>query len=304
MTITIILLIFLYLVARGFMRVISYFWNWLAGGEKLDEETVEQEEAAREESEEVLESKLKHAEKKRGRERRFARWDATREAVNEYVDNMKLDWYQLVVIFVISSMGGLLIEEVWRYISRDGLIENRVGLVWGPFSPIYGVGAVILTLMAFELRKHHAKGWQVFLLSMVVGGCLEQFAGWAMETLFHATSWSYLHLPDHITQWVSVRFLFVWGILGYSWFRWIMPRMLYIIGMPTTKRQAFFVTFLAIYLVLDIGMTFACFIRKTARDQGIEASNAFEEWVDENYDDEFITNRFQNLTISSGDEDE
>ena len=76
-----------------------------------------------------------------------------------------------------------------------------------------------------------------------------------------------------------------------------MPVLLYRIGMLTSKRQLVFVVLLSVYLVADIVMTMACFNRKTARDEGVPAQNAFEEWVDENYTDEFIANRFQNLVI-------
>lgn len=178
-----------------------------------------------------------------------------------------------------------------------GLTENRVGLVWGPFSPLYGFGSVFLTVVSFELRRHGAKNWQVFLAAALIGGLLEQVTGWSMETLFNATSWSYSHLPDHITKWVAWRFLVFWGLLGLVWCRAVMPVLLYRIGMLTSKRQLVFVVLLSVYLVADIVMTMACFNRKTARDEGVPAQNAFEEWVDENYTDEFIANRFQNLVI-------
>ncbi len=67
-----------------------------------------------------------------------------------------------------------------------GVLESRVGLVWGPFSPLYGVGAVLLTLVLWPLRK--APAWKVFLLSAALGGALEQTAGWSMEHFAHASS--------------------------------------------------------------------------------------------------------------------
>ena len=182
-------------------------------------------------------------------------------------------------------------------LATAGLTENRVGLVWGPFSPLYGLGAVLLTLLSFFLRSRGAKGWQVFLVSALVGGVLEQLTGWSMSTFFDAESWTYLHLPDHITQWVAWRFLAFWGLLGLTWSRAVMPRLLYTIGMPTTRRQAVFVTLVAVYLVADIAMTLVCFDRKTERDAGIPPANAFEQWVDTNYSDEFIAARFENLKI-------
>ena len=256
-------------------------------------------EQALEGSEDVLERELARAKDARGLGRVFARWRASKEAVNEYLDRMHLGWYQVIIIFFVGCMAGLLLEEIWMLLTA-GLTENRVGLVWGPFSPLYGTGAVLLTALCFQLRRHGAGSLQIFLASACIGGGLEQLTGWAMEELFNATSWTYEFLPDHITKWVAWRFLFFWGILGLVWARGVMPRLLYQIGMPTSKRQVLFVTLVAVYLVADIGMTLVCFNRKTARDAGVPAANAFERWVDTNYTDEFISSRFQNMVIESG----
>ena len=296
MFLSLIFVVFLYAVVQGFVRVVVFFWEWLSRGRQLDEDDVERAETALEESEDALERELARAERERGLGRLFARWRASAAAVDEYLDHLHLGWYQIVILFFLGSMAGLLIEEVWM-LATAGLTENRVGLVWGPFSPLYGLGAVLLTLLSFFLRSRGARAWQVFLVSALVGGVLEQLTGWSMSTFFDAESWTYLHLPDHITQWVAWRFLAFWGLLGLTWSRAVMPRLLYTIGMPTTRRQAVFVTLVAVYLVADIVMTLVCFDRKTERDAGIPPANAFEQWVDTNYSDEFIAGRFENLKI-------
>ena len=270
MFLSLIFVVFLYAVVQGFVRVVVFFWEWLSRGRQLDEDDVERAEAALEESEDALERELARAERERGLGRLFARWRASAAAVDEYLDHLHLGWYQIIILFFLGSMAGLLIEEVWM-LATAGLTENRVGLVWGPFSP--------------------------FLVSALVGGVLEQLTGWSMSTFFDAESWTYLHLPDHITQWVAWRFLAFWGLLGLTWSRAVMPRLLYQIGMPTTRRQAVFVTLVAVYLVADIAMTLVCFDRKTERDAGVPPANAFEQWVDTNYSDEFIAARFENLKI-------
>lgn len=293
---TLLLLVFFIEIVRGFVRVIVYFSEWLQRGQSIDEESLEPAVRAMVESDDALEREMARASQKRGLARVFARWQATNDAVDEYLDNMNLSWYQAIIIFFVGCMAGLLLEEIWMLVTA-GLTENRVGLVWGPFSPLYGTGAVLLTVLCFQMRRHGAKTWQIFLISAAIGGGLEQVTGWAMEVLFNAESWTYLHLPDHITQWVAWRFLFFWGLLGIVWTRVIMPKLLYQIGMPTSRRQVLFVTLVAVYLVADIGMTLVCFNRKTARDAGVPPANAFEQWVDTNYTDDFIAGRFENLKI-------
>ncbi len=232
-------------------------------------------------------------------------WEQRREIIkadmefrDRYLDRIELTLYQLIIIFVIGSFLGLIIEEIWMY-ATAGLTEGRYGLVWGPFSPLYGTGAAFLTLLCWPMRQNHAKWWVIFLVSVVVGGLLEQLTGWSMMTFFHAESWNYLHLPDHITQWVAWRFLFFWGLIGLVWCNVLMPNLVYAIGQPTTRRQIIFITLLAVYLAADISMTIICFQRQTMRDAGVPPQNAFEQWVDTNYSDEFIESRFENLKIKS-----
>ena len=221
---------------------------------------------------------------------------ASFKARREYLDYIKLGWFQIVVIFLVASVLGLIIEEIWMFIT-EGLTQSRVGLVWGPYSPIYGFGAVLLTIVCWKLRERGAKAWQIFVVGMIVGGLLEQITGWGMETFLGAVSWDYTGVPGALTKWVAWPFLFFWGGLGLVWSKAIMPELLYHIGNPTTVRQVVFVSLLAIYLAADIGMTVMCFGRMAARDAGIAPSNGFEEWVDENYTDEFIAARFENMAI-------
>lgn len=178
-----------------------------------------------------------------------------------------------------------------------GVLESRVGLVWGPFSPLYGCGAVLLTVVLWRLRDQPT--WMIFLISAGLGGILEQLAGWSMETVMHAWSWSYLHFPDHITQWVAWRFLIVWGLLGVAWCKVIMPELLYRIGEPTSRRQAVVVSFLTAFIALDIAMTVACFWRAGKREEGVPPQNVFEEYVDRHFGDEFIKGKFENLRMDS-----
>ena len=292
------LLTLAYLVASGFVRVVRYFWGWLSSGEKidgaagnvscavLDTASDDGSDAAIDVASPALQTAP------------FSKPKPTQAELSAYLDKMHLGWYQVVILFIVGCMAGLLIEEIWMLITA-GLTESRVGLIWGPFSPLYGTGAVFLTVICYQLHKHHANNLVIFLVSIVVGGTLEQLTGWGMQEIFHSESWTYAHLPDAITQWVAWRFLGFWGILGLIWCRVIMPRALYKIGEPTSKRQAIFVTLLTVYLVADITMTVACLGRKAQRDAGIPPSNAFEMWVDTHYDDSFVSTRFQNMTFTS-----
>lgn len=213
---------------------------------------------------------------------------------NEYLEAHPPSIYQYIIIFLIASVLGLVLETVYTFI-MFGVVESRVGLVWGPFSPLYGCGAVLLTVCLWQVRDR--PWWQIFLLSALLGGALEQTTGWSMERFANAESWTYLGLPDHITQWVAWRFLAMWGLIGLTWCKVIMPELIYRIGQPTTNRQMVVVGVLTAFMTLDIVMTLACFWRAGQRHRGVPPSNPFEVYVDTHFDDDFIADTFENMQI-------
>ena len=80
-----------------------------------------------------------------------------------------LNFFNLFWIFVVASIIGLVLETIYHFAVVDpGHYQDRAGLLFGPFSPIYGVGAVLMT-MALN-RFHKAPLAVVFLVSAVIGG--------------------------------------------------------------------------------------------------------------------------------------
>ena len=200
---------------------------------------------------------------------------------DEWLDHMRPGFYQYVIIFMVASVAGLILEMAWMLIS-SGRTELRVG-------------ACLLTMVLWNFRT--APKAQVFFVSALLGGGLEQTTGMLMEDLFHAQSWTYIGLPDAITQWIAWRFLFAWGVLGLVWCRVVMPEVIYRIGEPTNRRQIVIVSLMTAFLVVDMLATVFCFYRKACRDAGIPPHNSVEEYVDSKFNDEFIANRFQNLVV-------
>ena len=220
--------------------------------------------------------------------------EARRTLREDFLNDHAPGFYQYIIIFVVASVLGLILETVYMY-ALYGVVESRVGLVWGPFSPLYGFGAVLLTAVLWPLRNQPT--WMIFVISAGIGGILEQIAGWGMETVMHAWSWSYLHFPDHITQWVAWRFLIMWGVLGLAWCKLIMPEMLFRIGEPTTRRQAVVAGLLTAFIALDVSITVMCFYRAGKRQEGIPPQNVFEEYIDRHFGDDFISDTFENINL-------
>lgn len=225
-------------------------------------------------------------------------------ARDAYLDSVRLGWYQVTLVFFVWSVVGLLIEEAWIRISM-GLVQSRAGLVWGPLSPLYGTGAVLLTLLALALHRRGANTYQLFTASMITGGLLEQVTGWTMETFMGAVSWDYITggIPGALTKWVCVPYLIAWGVLGCLWGRIIMPDLLYAIGEPNTRLRRAMVALLGAFLATDVAITLTCFARVVERKADLPPSNPIEQLVDARYDDTFVARRFQNMEIPGVNED-
>ena len=56
-----------------------------------------------------------------------------------------LGFYKIFWVFFLGCIIGVVVETLWCLATKF-YIENRSGVIYGPFNPVYGVGAVVLTL--------------------------------------------------------------------------------------------------------------------------------------------------------------
>lgn len=201
---------------------------------------------------------------------------------------------RLVWIFMVMSIAGLVGETIQHYVAFGGW-ESRAGLIWGPFSPIYGTAAVILTICLEPLQN---KGIPILLtVGALVGGALEYFASWAMETYWGVVAWSYLEIPLNFDGRTDVFHMLLWGSLGVLWIKLGLPvcqKAFDHVSVTSTWYRVCTVA-LSIYLVLDIAMTLLVLLRADARTHEVPPQNAFEQYCDDVYPNEVLSERFQNM---------
>lgn len=219
-----------------------------------------------------------------------------KEQVRPNLGFLKLDYFTLFWIFVAGSIFGLAVETLFHAIVFGGL-ESRAGLVWGPFSPIYGVGAVLLTV--FLNWFYHSHNLIVFMVAMVLGSCIEYITSLLMEHLWGAIAWDYTGTFGSINGRTNFAFGVMWGLLGLLWVRMIMPLIKEVFSRVNAKTTlARCVTaVLSVFLALDIAVTVLALNREGERANGVAATTWEQRFFDEHFPDSYLQARFQNMSV-------
>lgn len=200
----------------------------------------------------------------------------------------------LLWVFTIMSFVGL-VGETLQHFFAFGEWESRMGFIWGPFSPIYGTAAVLLTIFLEPLQDKPV----AFLLVVggVVGGALEYFASWAMETFWGVVAWSYLTIPFNFDGRTDLFHCIIWGALGTLWVKIGLPLCQRAFDRINMKGTLYRVTTgaLAVFMALNIVVTCTVLLRADARAHGIPPQNPIEQAYDTMYPSDMLQKRFHNM---------
>ena len=222
---------------------------------------------------------------------------------------IKLNYFNLFWVFFVCSVLGLILEEVWHMVVVDpGVYQDRAGMLFGPFSPIYGFGAVLMTMALNRFYKKNPL--IIFLVSALIGGAFEVFVGWFMQTSFGVVSWSYSHIrlfgmPDPIAVLTGGRtctpFACMWGLGGLIWIKVLLPRLLKPINMIPWKRRYSATVILTAVMLIDGVMTLQSLDYWYQRVNGTVRNIPVAQFYDKHFDNEYMENRFQSMTMSPKD---
>ena len=222
---------------------------------------------------------------------------------------IKLNYFNLFWVFFVCSVLGLILEEVWHMVVVDpGVYQDRAGMLFGPFSPIYGFGAVLMTMALNRFYKKNPL--IIFLVSALIGGAFEVFVGWFMQTSFGVVSWSYSHIrlfgmPDPIAVLTGGRtctpFACMWGLGGLIWIKVLLLRLLKLINMIRCKRPYSATVILTAVMLIDGVMTLQSLDYWYQRVNGTVRNIPVAQFYDKHFDNEYMENRFQSMTMSPKD---
>ena len=162
----------------------------------------------------------------------------------------------------------------------------RVGLVLGPFIPVYGLGAVAITLCLYKM--YNQKDVLIFLASMFIGGAFEYLCSFLQQAVFGTVSWEYSDSALNIGGRTNLMYAFFWGILGLVWVKDLYPFFSRQIQRIPKKTGRGLTVFLSLFMAADILLSAGAVYRESQRINGVPATNAVQEFFDTYFPDEFL----------------
>ena len=109
--------------------------------------------------------------------------------------------------FFLYSIIGYIIETILGYDS---------GILYGYWTPVYGIGAVIILYIYNKLKKKELSnlkiGFLLFIFSFLILTIIEWIGGVLIEKIFNKTFWNYSKLYLNIGKYIAVEISLIWGI--------------------------------------------------------------------------------------------
>ena len=153
-----------------------------------------------------------------------------------------------VLLFFVYSFLGWCLEVACKLIS-DHKFVNR-GFLIGPYCPIYGPGALIMTLL---LNRYLNDPVTLFIMIILCCSLLEYFTSYFLEKIFHTRWWDYSGYRFNINGRICLETMVPFGLFGLFIMYITNPFFLGLINKISTPILIFLtIILLCVYLVDNI----------------------------------------------------
>mgnify|MGYP001624066583 FL=1 len=211
---------------------------------------------------------------------------------NENVRKNKLNEItKIFFIFMIGSVIGYVVEMIVAFV-QEGHFESRQGVLYGPFTPVYGIGILVFYMFFNRIKTREKK--KIFLLAMLLGGITEYLCSFLQEKIFGTISWDYSNWILNINGRTTLIHCTYWGIAGILYISYIEPILPKLEALTRKNGTKILAGGMAILMFFNITISSLAAIRQKYRNENIEPQNKLEEFLDEKYPDEYMDKVFAN----------
>ena len=169
-------------------------------------------------------------------------------------------------------------------------------MILEPLNPVYGFGALLLTLCFSKVKK--LSDILIFVYSFIIGGLFEVACSLFQEFTFGTVSWHYTenYLPI-LGNRTSLIYCLFWGILGLLWVKFIYPFLTKTIEKLPNKVGKILTYILVVYVSFDIIFSSGAVLRQRERRNGIPADSEIDRFYDSHFDDETLKFFYNNIIV-------
>ena len=192
---------------------------------------------------------------------------------------------------MIGSTIGYIVEMIVAFI-QEGHFESRQGVLYGPFTPVYGIGILVFYMFFNRIKTREKK--KIFLLAMLLGGITEYLCSFLQEKIFGTISWDYSNWILNINGRTTLIHCTYWGVAGILYVTYIEPILPKIEEITRKNGTKILACGMAILMFFNITISSLAAIRQKYRNENIKPQNKLEEFLDEKYPDEYMDKIFAN----------
>lgn len=209
----------------------------------------------------------------------------------------RLTYCNLFFAFLSVSFLGAVTETVFMLLVWHEL-QNRSGVLWGTFSLVWGLGAVLFAVL---LRPAARKGgaW-VFAGGALLGTGFEFLCSVLQEACFGMRFWDYSHLPLSIGGRVNPVFSVFWGLAALAWMELLWPALGRWLDRVASGALRVSAAVLTVFMVCNILFSAAALGRMHARRHDVPASGPVEVFLDEHYPDQRLERYYPSMRYMAG----
>ncbi len=204
---------------------------------------------------------------------------------NQRTAEPRLSLYNVFWTFFLVSILGYVFELTHHFLYTGNFV-NYQGLIYGPFSQVYGIGAVIAVL--FYPKMHNKNIFFVYVFCVFGAGIFEYTASLAQEIFFGGTSWNYSFMKYNLQGRISLEYTLIWGIFGVLFIKLLYPKLSRLLDRIQNKRLLLITWIVFVLMIADAFLTAMAIRRQYERYNKIPATNNLQVFLDKKYPDSYL----------------
>ncbi len=189
---------------------------------------------------------------------------------------------QLFWLFLIGAFLGDIVETIFCRVTA-GVWMSRSSLVWGPFSIVWGLALALATALLHKDRNKPDR--YIFFVGTFLGGAYEYICSVFTEIVFGKVFWDYSEIPFNLGGRINLLYCFFWGIAAVAWIKILYPPMNDAIRTLLKKTGRWLTIIAMVFMLTNVSVSMLALIRYDSRAKGVVAEAAWEEIMDERFND-------------------